>query len=587
MGCKCDGGFTGPDCSQKICKYGADPLYYDDYQNIRYANFTYQIYTLASTTITGNYSLVFVDRTGEDWQTGPIDIAATCDAVTAALESLPNNVIPKNSVRCFQDYGTVAANTGTAGVGSDPIAQTTSVTAFQSSTGIYIGGSTSLTSFPKYTLAFSQNPGKIAQLKINKFLDGNRPTLYTAETSASTLGWHIYSNGFTGEDVDLVPDLCEGVLVTLTDPTSAVGYYHQLTGLTVQSTKALKRCLGSSENITTNNVEVYNWDYGSIANPHLIKLIDATQDYVASEVDLDRSLDQFPKTTLCPSTKNYIDYPIAQTTAESAVPRFDYGWCSNRNPPGFYAVVYFDGTLFRILTRAAADYLPTTTFHVYTTTGWLNQVSTQHFGAMFDDTGSANSHNKDTAAQFANQIYGNTIRTFTINAGSNDPAVGDVSCESIWQRGSDEVLDCLNKGDRVMLINTAMAALTYTGTYYQQPASTLKVNPIYPDIYTVQRISREPRARGLGSLADPFSTDTPYANEMRNQIVLDYGVNAGFSNTAPATIYKFYPPATAEKGYKYVEQCSNRGLCDTTTGLCQCMPGYTGDNCGVQNALAA
>ena len=61
-----------------------------------------------------------------------------------------------------------------------------------------------------------------------------------------------------------------------------------------------------------------------------------------------------------------------------------------------------------------------------------------------------------------------------------------------------------------------------------------------------------------------MDTDTPYAS--------DYG----------AAVYKFYPPA----GYNYVGECSNRGICDRTNGLCTCFEGYTGDNCHVQNSLA-
>ena len=65
-------------------------------------------------------------------------------------------------------------------------------------------------------------------MKINKFLDGNRPTLFTYEggnEGASTLGWHIYANGFTGEFIDYVPDLCAGVLVKLDGLQVATGYH--------------------------------------------------------------------------------------------------------------------------------------------------------------------------------------------------------------------------------------------------------------------------------------------------------------------------------------------------------------------------
>merc|ERR1711871_99926 len=39
--------------------------------------------------------------------------------------------------------------------------------------------------------------------------------------------------------------------------------------------------------------------------------------------------------------------------------------------------------------------------------------------------------------------------------------------------------------------------------------------------------------------------------------------------------------------YQYVAQCSNRGACDASTGLCKCFKGYSNDNCDTQNMLAA
>jgi hypothetical protein len=36
--------------------------------------------------------------------------------------------------------------------------------------------------------------------------------------------------------------------------------------------------------------------------------------------------------------------------------------------------------------------------------------------------------------------------------------------------------------------------------------------------------------------------------------------------------------------YEYVSQCSNRGSCDSETGLCKCYAGYTNDNCDTQTS---
>jgi hypothetical protein len=37
--------------------------------------------------------------------------------------------------------------------------------------------------------------------------------------------------------------------------------------------------------------------------------------------------------------------------------------------------------------------------------------------------------------------------------------------------------------------------------------------------------------------------------------------------------------------YTYVSQCSNRGLCDSNSGLCKCFKGYTGDSCDTISEL--
>jgi hypothetical protein len=38
--------------------------------------------------------------------------------------------------------------------------------------------------------------------------------------------------------------------------------------------------------------------------------------------------------------------------------------------------------------------------------------------------------------------------------------------------------------------------------------------------------------------------------------------------------------------FEYVSQCSNRGLCNSETGVCECFSGYANDNCDTQNMLS-
>jgi hypothetical protein len=152
-------------------------------------------------------------------------------------------------------------------------------------------------------------------------------------------------------------------------------------------------------------------------------------------------------------------------------------------------------------------------------------------------------------------------------------------------------MDCIEKGDLIMMLaigkqdlNSYISTHGYAMSYSSDASATaitparFLINPIYPNIYKVEKLSRENRMS---------STETE-ANYRRFQMKLNIGTNAEYvMDTTPASdygaaIYKFYPPA----GYNYVGECSNRGICDRTNGLCTCFEGYTGDNCHVQNSLA-
>merc|ERR1711968_230342 len=130
MGCKCDPVYFGADCSLKKCKYGVDPLFYDDTDGVIYQTTVVHLGSLGTvaSAIGGTFNMVFYDVFGEKYVTKPLDGRKMTDA----------------------------SNTGGLGAGSSDSTN---------SQGVGIG--TFHDYGPEFTITFSTNPGILKTIELD------------------------------------------------------------------------------------------------------------------------------------------------------------------------------------------------------------------------------------------------------------------------------------------------------------------------------------------------------------------------------------------------------------------------------------
>jgi len=521
MGCKCDPGYSGADCSTRDCKYGVDPLYVDDESTARVEGVNYRIYaggSLGSGDVaTGTYALKFYDVFGEDYQTIPIDLNADCFTVEDALDGLPNTVIPDDSIVCTE-VATAAAD-----------------------------------DYAEYSLTFRGNPGYLKQLFVDTYLDGDRTTVYGG-TTALDATVEVFNTGMTGEFVDYFATQCRHVYVTIgaADNTNNVitelqSEYSMFPTTTI-GTKLLKQCLGDSDGLEADNVEVYDWDYGSIAT--------------SAEAGAPLMMSSYPHAVKLVEVDPYDDFQ-----------------------GGFYYLTWWNSNDEEfVLANFPSDAMKEAgkTFAVYTTDGVVERViidrgyqNTQDDDATVGDNGIGEineSSNPDARVTAYFTAYSNILYTSY-----------DTSCETAYA----SVEPCLDKGDMLFVIDSV-----YTTDLYNPALAAAHTTRDQTDsadvesgnLYTIKKIYKE----------DP--TENTFIQEDRFRIVLDKNVpfpgttltdaflNSSETNTKVGVVnlFKFSPATTGN--YEFVSQCSNRGTCDE--GVCECFKGYTNDNCDTQSSLA-
>ena len=241
-------------------------------------------------------------------------------------------------------------------------------------------------------------------------------------------------------------------------------------------------------------------------------------------------------------------------------------------------------------TTAAANSYIYTTDGVVQMLGVDSTIGDNSNGAATNDNKFNNNRNETRVvgyfARYSNLIYTNV----------------DASCEA----NDVTLMACLEKGDRLFVVDGCWglgAAGSYFGSNTLSCADTTAANTGTGILFTVNKIYTKPFT-AVTTIWDNEGASNAM-KEDRYVIELDYnlkwdgsaisdvqhdvtGTNPGDVipkvNGGTVFLFKFTPASTGS--YTYVSSCSNRGACDSETGLCSCFKGYTGDDCSTQNAFA-
>ena len=563
MGCQCDPGYSGPDCSTKDCKYGIDPLYVDDDATARVEGVTYRVKNHTVTkacpedgkgTISGTYALKFYDVFGEDYTTMPIPHDANCYTVEDALDGLPNTVIADDSVVCHNSDGR-----GLVGEG--------------------------------YSLTFRGNPGYLKQLFVDTYLDGDRPTVTGGIYGDLAVNVEIFNEGMTGEFTDYFATQCQNVYaeVTASSPSTTLGslwgaaavtgapfrelnsgYYLNLD--TVE-TKLLKQCLGDADGFEDDNVEVYDWDYGSIIGqkddnwlmmgsyPHAIKLVqkDPYDDYQGGMYYLTWWESYNKKFVLA-------NIPSANMIGEK------------------FAVYVTDGVVERVIVDTELSIGDTySTYNTNYADEEYEAGDNWKHGGIAELGGHDGPPDERVTAYFSKAS--NILYTSY-----------DTACETAYFA----VEPCLDKGDMLFIINSYYMAGRYDpgdrSAVAKSPSGTLLTSLAGADpptakfesgnLYTIKKIYKEDPTTSTWDYEDRFriilDKNIPFEASEKVQFQETNATSGWLSKRGIVNLFKFSPATTGN--YDFVAPCSNRGICDE--GSCECFKGYTDDNCDIQSSLA-
>jgi hypothetical protein len=330
-----------------------------------------------------------------------------------------------------------------------------------------------------------------------------------------------------------------------------------LLDLEYMNPQILQSCLGSADFDVDNNDNIgigffgNTFDTGSIYNPHLIRLVRTSSDY---------------------------------------------------RDGGFYGLVYFDKNLnytfptsgvtavgnFKFLHPfQSLDTLDVgdTVYDVFTTTGVVQAINYNNSQALFDFA--------------SNIIYMTTVPNNVNNSSSSSSSTakndGDISCDAASDVKNVKN-DQLNNDDNIE--NKNKMCIEKNDYFFLLDPYKLENNPSFLNLYKTKSIGHILNTHLYNTANEnplylnPNDADSTFDNSTTNNNrinIITTDINTNWSqniknDNGTFLIYKFF--YNENEAYEYVAQCSNRGVCNSFEGSCECFLGYSGNACDEQSTIS-
>jgi hypothetical protein len=661
LGCKCDPVYYGADCSLKKCKYGVDPLFYDNADGVIKQTTVIHLGSKSARNenIGGTFRIVFYDVFGEKYVTKQIDAsrASTSAGVRAALEALPNGVIahtsadvtgtPPTAVTVSKAAITgVHTTTGTIGAGAEG----------ELGAGLGVSGPfTGVGYGPEFTVTFNTNPGMLKSIELDtrEINNPGTPDYWVANTRQGQFSSRYSTNLGRVQGLDYGSKL----LYTNSDWYSAKagdntmvkigGQEVRVTGGTAYQLQLSEPYLGASIIPTLTNTGASASAFNtadnkltivapgtSIISNHLLpgaKLYTGECSLTSAATTTTAATMKAAVELVCESTHDcksdivgasYLpiyrrsDDPTNQNlyrTADTAVATD--ALLTTRGSPDIYVIdtTVAGGFEAQVKTFTAADSkfeataintgITSTAVNVFVNgMGPYNSLATLATGgtdvildaasggkatldfASADITGTASKFplqitKAPNAALTAGAILALNGRRYKVKSASA-AADGKVTLTENFAGGQLLQL-CSN-----CITDAAADGLTLT--------SSKRLSIAAGDYIAVGSYVHADLMTSVHTAVPDAVSVTTSAGSIKGTPVMVNGATVLATQTLPlyreVNTNRYVGSIITEvddaNPFQYVSQCSNRGTCDSATGVCKCFKGYSNDNCDNQNMLA-